>query len=121
MGRWLVRRLIITVITFIGITMLVFVLMRLAPVDPVDMFLNTKRQQGGLTSADIERIRATMAHALGLDQPIPIQYLVWLKEAFTQGSLGFSFITGRPSLDMVVERIPPTLILMVTALALESF
>jgi len=119
MGRWLVRRLIITAITFIGITMLVFLLMRLAPVDPVDMFLNTKRQQGGLTTEDIQRVRANLAHALGLDLPIPIQYLVWLKEAITQGSLGFSFISGRPSLDMVVERIPPTLILMLTALALE--
>jgi len=119
MGRWLVRRLIITAITFIGITMLVFLLMRLAPVDPVDMFLNTKRQQGGLTTEDIQRVRANLAHALGLDLPIPIQYLVWLKEAITQGSLGFSFISGRPSLDMVIERIPPTLILMLTALALE--
>jgi peptide/nickel transport system permease protein len=119
MGRWLARRLIITFITFIGITMLVFALMRLAPVDPVDMFLNTKRQQGGLTTADIQRIRATMAQALGLDQPIPIQYLVWLREAVTQGSLGYSFILGRPALEMVVERIPPTLILMITALVLE--
>ena len=119
MGRWLVRRLIITAITFIGITMLVFLLMRLAPVDPVDMFLNTKRQQGGLTTEDIQRVRANLAHALGLDLPIPIQYLVWLKEAITQGSLGFSFISGRPSLDMVIERIPPTLILMLTALVLE--
>ena len=39
MGRWLVRRLIITLVTFIGITMLVFVLMRLAPVSPVDLML----------------------------------------------------------------------------------
>ncbi len=119
MGRWLARRLIITAFTFVGITMLVFLLMRLAPVDPVDMFLNTKRQQGGLTTADIARIRAEMARALGLDQPIPIQYVVWLREAITQGSLGFSFITGRPALDMVVERVPPTLILMVAALALQ--
>src|SRR5260221_4187638 len=108
MGRWLARRLIITAITFIGITMLVFVLMRLAPVDPVDMFLNTKRQQGGLTTADIERIRANMAHSLGLDLPIPIQYLVWLKEAITEGSLGYAFVQGRHALDMVTERIPPT-------------
>jgi ABC-type dipeptide/oligopeptide/nickel transport system permease component len=119
MGRWLTRRLIVTGITFIGITIVVFTLMRLAPVDPVDLMLFNARQSGGLTTEDIERIRATYRAALGLDQPIPIQYLLWLKEAVTTGSLGFSFVTGRPSLAMVVERIPPTLLLMGTALLIE--
>ena len=53
MGRWLTRRLIITFVTFIGITMLVFVLMRLAPVSPVDLLLFNLRNQGGLPPADI--------------------------------------------------------------------
>ena len=119
MGRWLARRLIITAVTFLGISLLVFTLMRLTPVDPVDLLLFNLRQSGGLTSEDIARIRATYRAALGLDQPIPIQYLLWAKEVVTNGSLGFSFVTGRPSLDMVVERVPPTLILMGTALALE--
>lgn len=119
MGRWLARRLIITAVTFLGISILVFTLMRLTPVDPVDLLLFNLRQSGGLTSEDIARIRATYRAALGLDQPIPIQYLLWAKEAVTNGSLGFSFVSGRPSLDMVVERVPPTLMLMGTALALE--
>jgi peptide/nickel transport system permease protein len=119
MGRWLARRLIITAVTFVGISLLVFTLMRLTPVDPVDLLLFNLRQSGGLTTEDIERIRATYRAALGLDQPIPIQYLLWVKEAITNGSLGFSFVSGRPSLDMVVERVPPTLILMGSALALE--
>ena len=119
MGRWLARRLIITAVTFIGITVLVFVLMRLAPVSPVDLLLFNMRNQGGLSSADIERIHNELARELGLDQPIPIQYFIWVQEVVTRGSLGFSFVFGRPSLTMVVERIPPTLILMGAALTLE--
>jgi peptide/nickel transport system permease protein len=119
MGRWLARRLIITGVTFIGIAVLVFTLMRLTPVDPVDLLLFNMRQSGGLTTEDIERIRATYRAALGLDQPIPIQFLLWAKEAITNGSLGFSFVSGRPALAMVIERLPPTMLLMGTALALQ--
>ena len=56
MGRWLTRRLIITFVTFIGITLLVFTLMRLAPVDPVDLLLFNMRNQGGLPPADIQAL-----------------------------------------------------------------
>src|SRR3954465_13846401 len=118
MGRWLTRRLIITLVTFIGITILVFVLMPPPPLSPVDILLFNMRNQGGLPPADIQALHDKLAKQLGLDQPIPIQYVIWLKEIFVNGSLGFSFVTGRPSLDMVTERIPPTLILLGTALVL---
>jgi peptide/nickel transport system permease protein len=119
MGRWLARRLIITLVTFIGITILVFVLMRLAPVSPVDLMLFNIRNQGGLPPADIQKIHDDLARQLGLDQPIPVQYVVWVKEAITNGNLGFSFVTGRPSLSMVTERIAPTALLLGTSLVLE--
>jgi peptide/nickel transport system permease protein len=119
MGRWLTRRLIITFVTFVGITILVFVLMRLAPVSPVDLMLFNIRNQGGLPPADIKALHDKLAAQLGLDQPIPIQYLVWVKEAIVNGSLGFSFVTGRSSLEMVLERIPPTALLLGTALVME--
>lgn len=118
MARWLARRLITTAITFIGITVLVFSLMRLAPVDPVDMLLSNQRQSGGLATADITRLREELRKELGLDQPIPVQYVLWAKEV-AKGSLGDSFSTGRPALDMVTERIGPTMILLGTALLIE--
>lgn len=119
MGRWLLRRLIITLVTFIGFTIIVFTLMRLSPVSPVDLMLFNLRQQGGLSAADMARIHDELARELGLDLPIPVQYVVWLKTFLTTGSLGFSFDTGRPSLDMVAERIPPTILLMGSALVIE--
>jgi ABC-type dipeptide/oligopeptide/nickel transport system permease component len=120
MGRWLARRLLITVVTFIGFTMLVFTLMRLAPVSPVDLMLyNLIHSGSGLTNADIQRLRDTLSRDLGLDQPIPIQYIDWVRAAITTGSLGFSFVSGRPSLAMVVERMPPTILLLGSALVIE--
>jgi peptide/nickel transport system permease protein len=119
MGRWLARRLLITGVTFLGITLLIFALMRLAPVDPVDLLLFNLRQSGGLSTEDVARIHLEMRRELGLDQPIPIQYALWLKEIVENGSLGFSFVTGRPALATVVERIQPTLLLMGAALAIE--
>ncbi len=119
MGRWLLRRLLITLATFVGFTIIVFTIMRLSPVSPVDLMLFNLRQQGGLSAADIQRIHDDLARQLGLDLPIPIQYVVWLKTFVTTGSLGFSFVTGRPSVDMVVERMPPTLLLLGSALIIE--
>src|SRR4051794_10357293 len=103
MARWLVRRLVITLFTFLGITILVFVLMRLTPVSPVDLILLNLRNQGGLPAGDLAALRAHYSHELGLDQPIPIQYLIWLGEVVFKGNLGFSFTTGQPALQMVVE------------------
>jgi ABC-type dipeptide/oligopeptide/nickel transport system permease component len=119
MGRWLARRLLITGVTFLGITLLIFALMRLAPVDPVDLLLFNLRQSGGLSTEDVARIHLELRRELGLDQPIPIQYALWLKEIVENGSLGFSFVTGRPALITVLERIQPTLLLMGAALAIE--
>jgi peptide/nickel transport system permease protein len=119
LGRWLLRRLLITLATFIGFTVIVFTLMRLSPVSPVDLMLFNLRQQGGLSAVDMQRIHDDLARQLGLDLPIPIQYVVWLKTFVTTGSLGFSFVTGRPSVDMVVERMPPTLLLLGSALIIE--
>jgi peptide/nickel transport system permease protein len=116
MGRWLARRLIITFVTFIGITVLVFGLMRLTPVDPVDLLLLNLRNQGGMPPGDLARLRDRYRKELGLDQPIPIQYAIWLKEVVTTGNLGYSFSTGRPALEMVLERFPPTILLMGAAM-----
>ena len=119
MGRWLARRLIITLVSFIGFTMIIFTLMRLSPVSPVDLMLFNMHQNGGLSTADIVRIHDQLSKELGLDLPIPVQYVIWLKTFLTTGSLGFSFVTGRPALAMVIERVPPTLLLLGTALIIQ--
>src|SRR5204863_1622180 len=100
-------------------SILVFTLMRLTPVDPVDMMLLNLRTQGGLPAGDLAALRARYAAELGLDKPIPVQYVIWLWEILSKGTLGFSFTTGRPALSMLLERVPPTLILMSSALVIS--
>ena len=55
---------------------------------------------------------------MGLDQPLPIQYVAWLG-AFVRGDWGYSFVDGRPVVDRILERVPATLELMATSIVLS--
>jgi peptide/nickel transport system permease protein len=112
MSRWIVRRILIAVPVLVGITMLAFLFVRLAPGDPVRMMVNPEYLAGGAEEY-IERRRAE----LGLDQPLPVQYLAWLGEVL-RGNLGYSYVDRRPVGDILKERVVPTIELMGTALAL---
>ncbi|HEX8967878.1 MAG TPA: hypothetical protein VF937_08370, partial [Chloroflexota bacterium] len=70
MYRWIIRRILISVPVLLGITILSFVFVRLAPGDPVRMMVNPEYMAGGAEDY-IARRRAE----LGLDQPLPVQYL----------------------------------------------
>jgi peptide/nickel transport system permease protein len=110
MRRWVVRRILMSIPVFFGITMLTFVFVRLAPGDPVRMTVNPEYMAGGAEEY-IEQRRAE----LGLDKPLPVQYVAWLREV-AQGNLGYSFYDRRPVGDVIKERVWPTAKLMGTAL-----
>jgi peptide/nickel transport system permease protein len=112
MYRWLIRRVLICVPVLLGITVLSFVFVRLAPGDPVRMMVNPEYMAGG-TEDFIAQRRAE----LGLDQPLPVQYVAWLGEV-ARGNLGYSFFDRRPVGDILKERIWPTSVLMGSALLL---
>lgn len=105
MWSYLVRRLLQAIFILFIITMLCFILTRLSS-DPMAQYANKQ----GITAADREAIRKN----LGLDQPMPIQYVRWLGLAL-QGDLGNSFFSKQPVLLMIKQRLPLTLILMGTA------
>ncbi|HEY3061914.1 MAG TPA: ABC transporter permease [Chloroflexota bacterium] len=110
MQRWILRRLLISVPVLLGITVLSFVFVRLAPGDPVRMMINPEYMAGGAEEY-VARLRAQ----LGLDKPLPVQYVVWLGEV-AKGNLGYSYFDRRPVGDVVKERVWPTIELMGTAL-----
>lgn len=83
-----------------------FFIMKLAPGDPSQLFFDPN-----MSPKDMEIIR----HNMGLDRPIYVQFFYWLKEVF-QGNLGYSYVTGRPVLSMILERLPATLVLTVSNL-----
>jgi peptide/nickel transport system permease protein len=109
MLKFVLRRLLQSIPLVIGVSIIAFGLMHLAPGGPLAVYtLNPTIQ-----AQDIERIKV----ALGLDQPIHIQYLKWAAGMFS-GTWGNTFFGGRPVLHVILERVPATLILMGSALSI---
>lgn len=106
MFPYIIRRLLIAIPVLLGVTVFSFLIVNLAPGNPVEMFVNPD-----ISQADIELKK----EALGLNDPIYIQYFRWLGN-LVQGDFGFSYSTYEPVLSMVAQRIGPTLLLMGTAL-----
>ena len=102
------RRLALTVPVLLGITVIVFLVISLIPGDPATALLGSFA-----TPENVERIN----RELGLDRPLPIQYVTWLSGVL-EGDLGRSYSLNRPVLDEVLERFGPTLILAAAALFL---
>jgi peptide/nickel transport system permease protein len=99
---YLLRRILQALVVLMINTVLIFALSRLSA-DPMAEY----NARPGLTADDKIRI----AHNLGLDQPIPIQYLSWIGKAL-QGDMGNSLFSKQPVSKLIIERLPMTLILM---------
>jgi peptide/nickel transport system permease protein len=91
-----------------GITLVTYLIVSLAPGDPVSALVSPE-QVAELGPGWLEERRAE----LGLDKPLPIRYGLWLKETAT-GNLGFSYTDRQPVSDKIAERIWPTVKLMLT-------
>lgn len=105
MARFLVRRLIQSVLLLLGVTLITFVIIHLAPGGPATL----------LESPDITpEYQAQLRHSFGLDQPIPVQYARWVGN-IARLNFGRSFEDNRPVLDKVLERVPATLELSLAA------
>lgn len=105
MWSYLFRRMIQAIFTLLIITVLCFILTRLSA-DPMAQYATSAR----MTTEDREALR----ERLGLNDPLPVQYFKWLGLAI-QGELGNSFFSKQPVSLMISQRLPNTLILMVTA------
>jgi peptide/nickel transport system permease protein len=111
MQAYVLRRVAVGLAMLVALSMLIFILLRLTPGDPIDAFINPNV---AMTEADMAAVRARY----GLDKPLPVQYLAWAASAAT-GDLGYSLQrNGQTVIGLIGERIGPTLLLMGTALAL---
>lgn len=112
--NYVTQRLLTFPLILLGVSVLVFVAIRMVPGDAITAMLGT--EAGLLTPAQ----RQALAEYFGIDQPIHIQYWRWFTGLF-QGNLGISSIYGRPVLAVILERFPLTLELallsMIIALA----
>lgn len=102
MFSYIVRRLLIAIPVLFGVTIFNFLIIYLAPGNPVEMFIDPN------TSADQIELRKEQ---LGLNDPLWLQYLHWLGNLL-QGNLGFSYNSFEPVSQILAERLGPTLLLM---------
>jgi peptide/nickel transport system permease protein len=105
--RYLARRAVWTVLAILGVSVLIFFLVRLLPGNIVDIIAGT---EGQLSRAQ----RAAVLQEFGLDQPLPIQYLRWIGNML-RGNFGWSFRTGQPVAALIVSRLPITIELALLA------
>ena len=106
--RAILSRVVTTLITLLGVAVIVFVVIRIAPGDPIAMMLPP-----GATAADIDRLRALY----GLDRSIAEQFFIWLGQV-AQGDFGTSISIRRSVLAIVLDRLPATLELSLLALVI---
>lgn len=106
MASYFIRRLLIAIPVLIGVTIFNFLIINMAPGNPVEMFIdpNTTEEQIELRKEQ-----------LGLDDPLWMQYFRWMNNLL-HGDLGFSYSTYEPVSAIILERLGPTFILMGAAL-----
>jgi peptide/nickel transport system permease protein len=102
------RRVLTSIPVLLAVTVLVFMLVELAPGDVADYFINPEANTSPEALAEMRR-------AYGLDRPAPVRYVIWLGQV-VRGDLGFSFVSGEPVARMVLRRFQNTATLMSVAL-----
>ena len=109
MGAYLVRRLLLMVLTLLGMSVLIFVMLRLVPGNITDIIFDSAGFVNPAAKKNIE-------HQLGLDQPIIIQYANWIN-GLAHGDLGYAYVSEKPAIQEIIPRIPVTAKLAALALA----
>ncbi|MFF2910764.1 ABC transporter permease [Paenibacillus sp. NPDC057934] len=106
MFQYIIRRILIAIPVLLGITVLNYFIIKLAPGNPVDMFIDPN------TPKEVLELRKEI---LGLNDPVILQYFKWLLNLL-HGQLGYSFSSYAPVTKIIGERIGPTLLLASAAL-----
>jgi peptide/nickel transport system permease protein len=111
--RYLARRAVWTFVALLGVSVLIFLLVRLLPGNIVDIIAGT---EGQLSKAQ----RTAILQEFGLDRPLPVQYLLWVGNML-RGNLGWSFRTSQPVAAMIASRLPLTIELALLAVLSVAF
>ena len=100
MSTYLIRRFLLMLLTLIGMSIVIFVLLRLVPGNIADIMFDS----AGFVDPEE---KALLEKELGLDLPIPVQYWHWIKGLMV-GDLGYSYVSEMPAIDEIGPRIPIT-------------
>lgn len=112
MFKYLLKRILVMIPTLLGITVLSFVILNLAPGGPIEQKIQQMRFGNGGESGNkggdagiSEEMRAALNKQYGFDKPLPVRYLLWLKNVVTL-NFGESFIYEEPAIDVIVSKFP---------------
>ncbi|WP_372619990.1 ABC transporter permease [Falsiroseomonas sp.] len=100
MTQYLIRRLIIAIPSLLGISVVLFTVLALAPGDPFEELATNP--------AIPPEVRANLRASLGMDDPIHERYVAWLT-SMLRGEWGFSFVSRSPVADLILQRLPTTI------------
>jgi len=100
MGSYLIRRLLMMILTLFGISVIIFVMLRIVPGNIADILFDAA---GMVSQAEKHRLEAE----LGLDQPILVQYVHWIG-GLLRGDFGYTYLSEQPALAEILPRIPVT-------------
>lgn len=112
MARYAFNRLLVTIPTVVAVTILVFAMLQLIPGDPAEIFLGEQRSTPELL--------AQVRHDMGLDRPLYVQYLDYMGNVL-RGDFGTSLFNNQPVLGQILEALPSTLELALSALVISTF
>ena len=105
--NYVIRRILVVIPVFLLISMVIFFMVHAAPGDPTRILV-------GERSRVPPEVMEDFVKRLGLDQPVPVQYVLWLGRLL-QGDLGYSFQNEKPVITIIGERVQLTLELMIVA------
>ncbi len=106
MYKYLLRRILFTIPTLVGISLVLFTILAMAPGDPFEEL--------ALNPNIPAEVRLNLRHQFGLDDPIPIRYVRWFT-AMLRGDWGYSFVSRVDVERLILQRLPTTLFVLGTA------
>ena len=110
MGKYVIRRLLLTIPTLFSVSIIVFLMIRFIPGDIVDNVIMEIILRGGVITAEEQEVmREELEEVFGIDVPIYVQYGRWIRDIILHGSLGDSLALEAPVATRILERMPTTL------------
>ncbi len=121
MINYIVRRLLISSVLLLGIGLVSFTVIQLPPGDFASSYQTFLVNQAGMTQEEAEAAADVLRARYGLDQPLPLQFMSWIKGIVTEGKFGFSMAYRRDVGGLIAERLPKTLLLALLAHSISTF
>ena len=115
-----IKRILTSIPVLIGISLIAFTIIQLPPGDYANSYKNEIMSLGGVSESDADIMAQKLRVKYGLDKPVFTQYLIWIKNIITEGNFGYSFSYQRDVSELILERLPRTLLIALLAHAITT-